>query len=142
MCVRDRCLESVGATTVNKVCGSGMKAAMLAHDLIRAGSAECVVAGGMESMSNTPYLLDKARSGLRMGHGEIRDAMFCDGLEDAESGHSMGVFAQETADQYQMTRDGMDEFAIRSLSRAIRACLLYTSPSPRDRTRSRMPSSA
>ena len=113
--------DSVGATTVNKVCGSGMKAAMLAHDLIRAGSAECVVAGGMESMSNTPYLLDKARSGLRMGHGEIRDAMFCDGLEDAESGHSMGVFAQETADRYQMSREGMDEFAIRSLSRAIRA---------------------
>ena len=110
--------DGVGATTINKVCGSGMKAAMLATDLIRAGSAERVVAGGMESMSNAPYLLHKARGGLRMGHGELRDAMFTDGLEDADTGGSMGAFAQETADQRQLTRQAMDEFAIRSVEKA------------------------
>ena len=110
--------DSVGATTVNKVCGSGMKAAMLATDLIRAGSASRVVAGGMESMSNAPYLMPKARGGLRMGHGELRDAMFTDGLEDADTGGSMGTFAQDTADQRQLTRQAMDEFAIASVQKA------------------------
>ena len=113
--------DGVGATTVNKVCGSGMKAAMLATDLIRAGSAKRVVAGGMESMSNAPYLLQKARGGLRMGHGELRDAMFTDGLEDADTGGSMGAFAQDTADHRQITRQAMDDFAIRSVEKAREA---------------------
>ncbi|WP_115719084.1 acetyl-CoA C-acyltransferase [Gallaecimonas mangrovi] len=110
--------DSCGATTVSKVCGSGMKAVMLGHDLIKAGSAEVVVAGGMESMTNAPYLLPKARAGLRMGHGELKDHMFLDGLEDAYSGRLMGAFAQETADQYGLSRQDMDRFAIESLSRA------------------------
>ena len=110
--------DSVGATTVNKVCGSGMKAAMLATDLLRAGSATCVLAGGMESMSNAPYLVHKARAGLRMGHGQLADAMFTDGLEDAQTGGSMGSFAQDTADQRQLTRQAMDEFAIGSVTKA------------------------
>ncbi len=109
---------SSGATTINKLCGSGMKAAMLAHDLIKAGTNDVMVAGGMESMTNSPYLLPKARSGMRMGHGEIQDSMFTDGLEDAKSGQSMGSFAQEVADQYQITREDMDAFAIQSLKRA------------------------
>ena len=113
--------DAVGATTVNKVCGSGMKATMLATDLIRAGSARRVVAGGMESMSNAPYLLAKARRGQRMGHGELVDAMFLDGLEDAETGGSMGSFAQSTADRHQVTREEMDVFAIRSLEKALGA---------------------
>ena len=113
--------DAIGATTVNKVCGSGMKAAMLATDLIRAGSAECVVAGGMESMTNAPYLLQKARAGLRMGHGELADSMFTDGLEDAETGGSMGSFAQDTADEHQLTRAAMDDFAIRSVTKALAA---------------------
>ena len=113
--------DSVGATTVNKVCGSGMKATMLATDLIRAGSARQVVAGGMESMSNAPYLLAKARRGQRMGHGELVDAMFLDGLEDAETGGSMGSFAQSTADGHQVTREDMDAFAIGSLTKALGA---------------------
>ena len=110
--------DGVGATTINKVCGSGMKAAMLGADLIRAGSAERVVAGGMESMSNAPYLMRKARQGLRMGHAELTDAMFLDGLEDAETGGSMGSFAQQTADLRQLTRQAMDEFAIGSVTKA------------------------
>lgn len=110
--------DGVGATTVNKVCGSGMKAAMLATDLIRAKSARCIVAGGMESMSNAPYLMQKARGGLRMGHAELADAMFLDGLEDAETGGSMGSFAQDTADEHQLTREAMDEFAIGSVTKA------------------------
>lgn len=110
--------DSCGATTVNKVCGSGMKSTMLAADLIRAGSAQTVVAGGMESMSNAPYLLHKARSGLRIGHGELKDAMFLDGLEDAETGGSLGSFAQATADDYQLTREVMDAFAVISVTRA------------------------
>ena len=110
--------DRVGATTINKVCGSGMKAAMLACDLIRAESARCVVAGGMESMSNAPYLMQKARAGLRMGHAELADAMFLDGLEDAETGGSMGSFAQDTADEHQLTRQAMDEFAIGSVTKA------------------------
>ena len=113
--------DAIGATTVNKVCGSGMKAAMLAADLIRAGSAECVVAGGMESMTNAPYLIQKARAGLRMGHGELADSMFTDGLEDAETGGSMGSFAQDTADEHQLTRAAMDDFAIRSVTKALSA---------------------
>jgi len=110
--------DSIGATTVNKVCGSGMKAAMLAMDLIRAGSATRVVAGGMESMSNAPYLLPKARSGLRMGHTELKDSMFLDGLEDADSAAAMGTFAQATADDHQLTREAMDAFAVESVKRA------------------------
>ena len=107
-----------GATTINKLCGSGMKAAMLAHDLIKAGTNNIMVAGGMESMTNSPYLLMKGRKGMRMGHGEIQDSMFTDGLEDAASGRSMGSFAQEVADRYRLTREEMDEFAIQSLRRA------------------------
>lgn len=113
--------DACGATTVNKVCGSGMKAAMLAHDLIRAGSASTVIAGGMESMSNAPYLLAKARRGLRMGHGKLEDAMFLDGLEDAETGEAMGLFAQRTADAYQLSREAQDAYAVRSVERARRA---------------------
>lgn len=109
---------SVGATTINKLCGSGMKAAMLGIDLIRAGTDDVVVAGGMESMTNSPYLLGKARGGLRMGHGEVLDSMFTDGLEDAKTGRLMGSFAQEVADQYQLTREDMDAFAIGSLTKA------------------------
>ena len=104
--------DGCGATTVNKVCGSGMKATMLATDLLRAGSAQVIVSGGMESMTNAPYLLTKARQGLRMGHDQIKDAMFLDGLEDAETGRSMGTFAQDTADRYQITREEMDAFAV------------------------------
>ena len=110
--------DSCGATTINKVCGSGMKATMLATDLIRADSAATVVAGGMESMSNAPFLVDKARAGLRMGHSQMLDALFTDGLEDAETGGSMGSFAQNTADQHQLTREAMDAYAIESVTRA------------------------
>ncbi|MFC3570322.1 acetyl-CoA C-acyltransferase [Paracoccus simplex] len=111
-----------GATTVNKMCGSGMKAAMLGHDLILAGSAEVVVAGGMESMSNAPYLLPKARTGYRMGHGQVMDHMFLDGLEDAyDKGRLMGTFAEDCAEAYQFIREAQDEFAISSLTRAQKA---------------------
>lgn len=110
--------DSVHALTVNKVCGSGMKATMLGHDLIRAGSADVIVSGGMESMTNAPYLLTKARAGQRMGHGQMFDSMFTDGLEDAETGGAMGAFAQSTADDYQLTREAMDAYAIQSLERA------------------------
>ena len=114
--------DAVGATTVNKMCGSGMKAAMLGHDLIAAGSADIVVAGGLESMSNAPYLLPKARGGMRMGHGAVKDHMFLDGLEDAyDRGKLMGVFAENTAERYQFTREEQDAFAIRSLERGRRA---------------------
>ena len=109
---------SVGATTVNKVCGSGMKTVMLAHDLIKAGSAKVVIAGGMESMSQAPYLLDKARSGMRMGHGKVLDHMLLDGLEDAYTGGAMGTFAQKTADEFGITREQMDAFALSSLEKA------------------------
>ncbi|QYJ87586.1 acetyl-CoA C-acyltransferase [Shewanella mesophila] len=109
---------SVGATTVNKVCGSGMKTVMLAHDLIKAGSANIVIAGGMESMSQAPYLLDKARGGMRMGHGKVMDHMFLDGLEDAYTGGAMGTFAQKTADDFSITREAMDNFALSSLQKA------------------------
>jgi len=109
---------SVGATTINKVCGSGMKAIMLAHDLIYAGSAEVIIAGGMESMSNAPYILPKARAGYRMGHGKVIDHMMLDGLENAYDNKAMGCFAQDTADSEGITREQMDEFAVSSLSKA------------------------
>lgn len=109
---------STVCTTINKVCGSGMKAAMQAHDSLLAGSIDIAVAGGMESMSNAPYLLPKARTGMRMGHGQVIDHMMLDGLENAYDGISMGCFAQETADEASFTREAMDEFAIRSLERA------------------------
>ncbi|MDE1569358.1 acetyl-CoA C-acyltransferase [Aquabacter sediminis] len=113
---------SAGATTVNKMCGSGMKAAMLAHDLILAGSADVAVAGGMESMTSAPYLLDRARAGLRMGHGRVLDHMFLDGLEDAyDKGRLMGTFAEDCAQSYQFTRKVQDDYAIASLERAQKA---------------------
>ena len=113
---------AAGATTVNKMCGSGMKAAMVAHDLLRAGSADVVVAGGMESMSNAPYLLDRARTGYRMGHGRTIDHMFLDGLEDAyDKGRLMGTFAEDCAESYQFTRAEQDAYALSSLERANRA---------------------
>ncbi|MEZ2774814.1 acetyl-CoA C-acyltransferase [Acinetobacter pseudolwoffii] len=111
-------LDSTGAVTINKLCGSGMKAVMQAADMIKAGSANIVVAGGMESMTNAPYVLPKARGGFRMGHGEIKDHMFLDGLEDAETGRLMGSFAQDMANTKGYTREQMDDFAIRSLKRA------------------------
>lgn len=108
-----------GATTINKMCGSGMRAAMFGHDTLAAGNAEVVVAGGLESMSNAPYVVPKVRAGLRMGHAELQDHMFVDGLEDAyEPGKLMGHFAEATAQKYQFTRAEQDEFAIRSLTRA------------------------
>ncbi len=113
---------AAGCTTVNKMCGSAMKAAMFGHDLILAGSAERVVAGGMESMSNAPYLLPKARAGMRMGHGTVIDHMFFDGLEDAyDKGKLMGSFAELCASQYTFTREEQDAFALASLSRALEA---------------------
>ncbi|MBL4910731.1 MAG: acetyl-CoA C-acyltransferase [Alteromonadaceae bacterium] len=113
----DLALSTV-CTTINKVCGSGMKAVMQAHDSLIAGSIEVAIAGGMESMSNAPYLLPKARNGMRMGHGQVLDHMMLDGLENAYDGISMGCFAQETADETGFTREDMDAFAIRSLERA------------------------
>ncbi|MEQ6290344.1 acetyl-CoA C-acyltransferase [Vogesella sp. GCM10023246] len=110
---------SAGATTVNKMCGSGMKALMLAHDMLLAGNNRVMVAGGMESMSNAPYIMPKARDGLRLGHGEIKDHMFLDGLEDAyDKGKLMGVFAEACADKYGFSRSAQDEYAIASLARA------------------------
>lgn len=113
--------DHVGATTINKVCGSGMKAAMQASDAIKADSIKIAVVGGLESMSNAPYLLPKARTGYRMGHGQVIDHMFMDGLEDAYTGRAMGSFAQDMADKKSYTREQMDEFAIRSLTRAQKA---------------------
>ena len=114
--------DATGATTINKVCGSGMKATMLAHDIINAGSAEFVVSGGMESMSNAPYLLAKARGGYRVGHDRIIDHMLMDGLEDAyEVGRSMGDFGEATAEAYQFSRKDQDEYAVETLTRARRA---------------------
>ena len=111
-----------GCTTVNKMCGSGMKAAMFAHDLLASGSAEIIVAGGMESMTNAPYLLPKARAGFRMGHQQALDHMFYDGLEDAyDKGRLMGTFAEDCAQKYQFSRESQDRFAITSLERAQRA---------------------
>ncbi|MFS2124088.1 acetyl-CoA C-acyltransferase, partial [Pseudomonas sp. Pseusp97] len=109
-------------STVNKMCGSGMKAAMLAHDAILAGSARVALAGGMESMSNAPFLLDRARSGYRMGHGRVLDHMFLDGLEDAyDKGRLMGTFAEDCAEKYCFTREQQDDYAIASLTRAQKA---------------------
>ncbi|QIG81889.1 acetyl-CoA C-acyltransferase [Stakelama tenebrarum] len=114
--------QHIEATTVNKMCGSGMQAAIMAYDAIAAGSADVVIAGGMESMTNAPYLSHKHRSGARMGHDVLKDHMFLDGLEDAyEPGKAMGAFAEDTAQQYQFTREAQDEFAIASLTRAQKA---------------------
>jgi acetyl-CoA C-acetyltransferase len=114
--------NDVGATTINKMCGSGMKATMIAHDNILAGSHDIMVAGGMESMTNAPYLLPNARGGMRMGHGQVQDHMFLDGLEDAyDKGTLMGSYAEATAQHYQFTREAQDEFALRSLARANEA---------------------
>lgn len=114
---------SVGCTTINKVCGSGMKAMLLSHDLLLAGSAEVMIAGGMESMSNAPYLLPKSRQGYRLGHGQMIDHMFFDGLEDAyfDRGRLMGTFAEDCAESHGFTREEQDAFAIRSTQRAQRA---------------------
>jgi acetyl-CoA C-acetyltransferase len=114
--------KSTGCTTINKMCGSGMKAAMLAHDALLAGSGDIIVAGGMESMTNAPYLLPKARAGLRMGHAQVIDHMFYDGLEDAyDKGRLMGTFAEDCAGSYKFTREAQDRFAITSLERAKKA---------------------
>ncbi|MEO1796370.1 MAG: acetyl-CoA C-acyltransferase [Pseudomonadota bacterium] len=114
--------EHVPATTINKMCGSGMKAAMLAHDQIALGHADAVIAGGMESMTNAPYLLPKMRGGARLGHGAVIDSMFLDGLEDAyDKGRLMGTFAEDCAETYQFTREAQDAFALTSLSRAVAA---------------------
>jgi acetyl-CoA C-acetyltransferase len=113
---------STAASTVNKMCGSGMKAVMIGHDLIAAGSASVVISGGMESMTNAPYLLDRARSGYRLGHGRVVDHMFLDGLEDAyDKGRLMGTFAEDCAEAYQFTREAQDSYAIVSLTRAQKA---------------------
>ena len=113
---------ATGATTINKMCGSGMKAVMLAHDLIAAGSTSVAVAGGMESMTNAPYLLDRARDGYRLGHGRVIDHMFLDGLEDAyDKGRLMGTFAEDCAEAYQFTRTQQDDYAVTSLKRAQKA---------------------
>jgi acetyl-CoA C-acetyltransferase len=113
---------ATGCTTINKVCGSGMKAAMLAHDLLKLGVNDVMVAGGMESMSNAPYLLPKARAGLRLGHAEVKDHLFLDGLEDAyDRGRLMGTFAEDCADKYRFSREAQDRYAITSLTRAQEA---------------------
>ena len=113
---------ATGCTTINKMCGSGMKAAMFAHDLLLSGNNEVIVAGGMESMTNAPYLLPKARAGLRMGHGQVLDHMFYDGLEDAyDKGRLMGTFAEDTASKYGFRREEQDAFAVASLRRAQEA---------------------
>jgi acetyl-CoA C-acetyltransferase len=114
--------ESTGCTTINKVCGSGMKAAMIAHDSVALGTNRIMVAGGMESMTNAPYLLPKARGGLRLGHAEVKDHMFVDGLEDAYNpGRLMGTYAEDTAAKYGYTREAQDRYAIASLTRAQEA---------------------
>src|SRR5256885_2001539 len=113
---------AAGCTTVNKMCGSGMKAAMFAHDLLASGTNEIIIAGGMESMTNAPYLLPKARSGYRMGHAQVIDHMFYDGLEDAyDKGRLMGSFAEECAQKYAFSREAQDSFAVTSLQRAQKA---------------------
>ncbi|TBW49086.1 thiolase family protein [Marinobacter halodurans] len=113
--------DSSGCTTVNKMCGSGMQAVIMAHDQIKAGTNTIMIAGGMENMSQAPYLLPKAREGMRMGHGQVIDSMFFDGLEDAYEGGLMGVFAQRSADEYKISREAMDEFAVTSLNRSLAA---------------------
>ena len=114
--------DSIPCTTINKVCGSGMKAIMIGRDQITAGNADVVIAGGLENMSATPYLLPKSRAGLRIGHGEVLDSMFSDGLEDAGTGGLMGHFGQSTADTFNISRQAMDAYAIESLKRAQQAC--------------------
>ncbi|AHK42524.1 acyl-CoA thiolase [Ensifer adhaerens OV14] len=109
------------STTISKVCGSGMKALMLGHDTLLSGGATALAVGGMESMTNAPYLLPKARGGFRLGHGEVKDHMFLDGLEDAYSGRLMGTYAEDTAEHYQFSREDQDAFALRSLERAVKA---------------------
>ena len=113
--------DSSGCTTVNKMCGSGMQALIMAHDQIKAGTNSIMVAGGMENMSQAPYLLPKARGGMRMGHGQVLDSMFLDGLEDAYEGGLMGVFAQQSADKFGITRQHMDDFALDSLRKSLAA---------------------
>ncbi|AUQ67950.1 thiolase family protein [Phaeobacter inhibens] len=114
--------EEVPATTLNKMCGSGMKAAMMAYDQIALGQADTMIAGGMESMTNAPYLLPKMRNGARLGHGQVVDHMFLDGLEDAyDKGRLMGTFAEDCAETYQFTREAQDEYALTSLSNALAA---------------------
>ncbi|MBR9971001.1 acetyl-CoA C-acyltransferase [Magnetospirillum sulfuroxidans] len=123
--------DSTGATTVNKMCGSGMQAAMFAHDMLIAGTNKVMVAGGMESMTNAPYLLDKARGGYRMGHGRVMDHMFLDGLEDAyDKGRLMGTFAEDCAQAYQFSREAQDNFALASLDRARKAANLAAEIAP------------
>ncbi|PFG57962.1 acetyl-CoA C-acetyltransferase [Vibrio sp. ES.051] len=112
---------NTGCTTINKVCGSGMKSVMLAHDLIKAGTIRTAIAGGMESMTNAPYLLKEARKGMRMGHQSTYDHMFLDGLQDAREGHLMGVYAQHIADRLKFTREQMDKWAVMSVKRALEA---------------------
>ncbi|GAA3572646.1 MULTISPECIES: thiolase family protein [Marinobacter] len=113
--------DASGCTTINKMCGSGMQAVIMAHDQIMAGTNDIMIAGGMENMSQAPYLLPKARAGMRMGHGQVIDSMFFDGLEDAYEGGLMGVFAQRSADEYNIGRETMDEFAVASLNKALAA---------------------
>lgn len=114
--------NTVGATTINKMCGSGLKAVMLAHDLIQAGTADIILASGMESMTNAPYLLPKARGGYRLGHGEVKDSMLLDGLEDAyDRGKLMGYFAEATAKKFKVSREAQDKFAAQSMRRALEA---------------------
>jgi acetyl-CoA C-acetyltransferase len=113
--------DSSGCTTINKMCGSGMQAVIMAHDQIKAGTNTIMIAGGMENMSQAPYLLPKARAGMRMCHDKVMDSMFLDGLEDAYEGSLMGVFAQRTADKYNISREDMDNFAIASLERSLAA---------------------
>ena len=113
--------DGTACSTINKVCGSGLKAVMLAHDAIALGRGDVMIAGGMESMTNAPYLLPNARGGMRMGHGEVKDHMFLDGLEDAYEGTAMGVFAEATSQHYQFTREAQDAYAIESLARAQKA---------------------
>lgn len=113
--------DGTACSTINKVCGSGLKAVMLAHDAIALGRGDVMIAGGMESMTNAPYLLPNARGGMRMGHGEVKDHMFLDGLEDAYEGTAMGVFAEATSQHYQFTREAQDAYAIESLTRAQKA---------------------
>jgi acetyl-CoA C-acetyltransferase len=120
---------AAGCTTVNKMCGSGMRAAMYAHDMLLAGSVDVMVAGGMESMTNAPYLLPKARGGFRLGHGEVKDHMFLDGLEDAyDKGRLMGTFAEDCAGSYKFTREAQDAFAIASTTRPSRPTRTAASP--------------
>ncbi|EKE44262.1 acetyl-CoA acetyltransferase, cytosolic 1 [Oceaniovalibus guishaninsula JLT2003] len=114
--------DSVPALTLNKMCGSGMQAVMMAHDRIALGDARCIVAGGMESMTNAPYLLEKMRGGARLGHGRVVDSMFLDGLEDAyDKGRLMGTFAEDCAERFQFTRQAQDDYAVASLERALAA---------------------